>query len=124
MPSRSKPFPPKQPPAYKVGVKHALPVGTWVTGRNAQGLQGLPGHVGHVIVIKAEPNKADVQFTNAGYRQLAACVSCGVPFINQVDGEFLQEKVGKDYLEEEVRRLDEVRLEAKRAIKKIEHRLR
>lgn len=115
----SETFPPPVPPAYKVGVKYALPAKTWVTGRNGTGLWGLPEHKHHVITILADPVKADTQYSNAGYRQSVACITCQIPIIAPVDGEFLQERVTDEYLNDAIEELDYIITIAKRARRRI-----
>lgn len=95
-------FPPKPVPVCKRGVKRALPVGTWVTGRNLRGLHGFPRHYGHVISIKGKPKKS--KWSNSGYRQSAACLECAVYFL-EADGEFLQERLSGEALSEAATRL-------------------
>jgi hypothetical protein len=110
-------FPPLVPPAFKVGMEHAFPKGVWVTGRNGHGLWGLPDHKQHVLVIVGDP--IATEHSNAGYKQQAWCLECGVYFSSRVDGEFLQERVDDSYLGAALVRLERVTKRAKKARKLI-----
>lgn len=102
-------FPPKPPAACKVGVRHALKKGTWVTGRNLTGLNGIVAHKGHIIVIDGKPNKLDkeARWLNSGYAQPVSCLECAED-IGTVDGEFLQDPVDEDYLQAALIRIKRV----------------
>lgn len=95
--SKSDTFPPPAPPAYKVGMHHALPKGTWITGRSTTGVYGIPSHKDHVFIIR-DTWKKDVVYSNAGYHCEVRCVVCQEN-IRPVDGEFCQIKADDAYLD-------------------------
>jgi hypothetical protein len=101
-------FPPEQDPVvtHRIGVKYALPVGTWVTGRNGLGMTGMIDHKGHVFELMSRPLKADNAYANAGYRQTVKCLVCLRMIDIPVDGEWLQEKADDKYLVDVLDRLE------------------
>lgn len=90
-------FPPKTKPRPEISRK-PLPVGTWTTGYNVRGLFGFPDHRHGGCIFEVLGGYSKSEFSNAGYRQTAKCITCVTTFTS-VDGEFLQVPVDRAYIE-------------------------